>query len=58
MNERWEYRVTHLGVDETEIENELDKCGAKGWELVSTEIIIRENDYGGMILFFKRRLDS
>lgn len=68
MEERWEYKIVHISADRwtgtglpADINEEFDKFGADGWELVGTEGIIRPVWFRsamttGIVGFFKRRM--
>lgn len=68
-SEKWEYQIVAVNAQRWtgtglpgEINQKFDEYGAKGWELVSTESIIRPAWlFGGsktveVIAYFKRRL--
>jgi hypothetical protein len=69
MRDRWEYKIVHVVADRwtgtglpSDLNQEFDKLGADGWELVATDAIIRPNWFGfagttvGLVGFFKRPL--
>ena len=70
MDERWEYKIVHVTADRwtgtglpSEINEEFDKFGAEGWELVGTEGIVRPAWFYAaktvaIVGFFKRPLRS
>lgn len=67
MMERWEYKIIHVVADKwnrtglpPDVNEQFDRYGAEGWELVSTEGIVRRGWYWGsntvaIIAVFKRR---
>ena len=64
MGERWEYKIVHVDANRwtstglpADINEEFDRIGADGWELVGTEAITRgSGNTVGLVGFFKRRL--
>jgi hypothetical protein len=50
--QRWEYKVEYHG---TISEKKLNELGAEGWELVSTEISIKNGDSNVTSFYFKRQ---
>lgn len=49
--QKWEYKVEYHG---TISERKLNELGAEGWELVSTEISIKNGDSNVTSFYFKR----
>lgn len=49
--QKWEYKVEYHG---TISEKKLNELGAEGWELVSTEISIKNGDSNVTSFYFKR----
>jgi hypothetical protein len=71
MDECWEYKIVHVSADRwtrtglpADVNEQFDKFGAEGWELVGTEGIIRPSRFWpggktvGIVGFFKRRRRS
>ena len=71
MSERWEYKIVHFSAEQwtstglpTDLNEEFDRFGADGWELVGTEAIIRPSWFWsaaktvGVVGFFKRPLSG
>jgi hypothetical protein len=71
MCERWEYKIVHIVAERwtgtglpSDLNEQFDKYGADGWELVGTESIIRPSLFRsagttvGIVGFFKRRLSG
>jgi Domain of unknown function (DUF4177) len=69
MDERWEYKIIAVSADQgtstglpSNVNEECDKLGADGWELVATAAIIRPGWLPSaaktvrIVCFFKRRL--
>jgi hypothetical protein len=70
MNERWEYKIVHVGAERwtatglpADLNQKFDEYGADGWELVGTDTIERSTliPWGGsktvaLVGYFKRRL--
>jgi hypothetical protein len=68
MGERWEYKIIHVSAERWtstglpgDLNDQFDRFGADGWELVATEAITRPSWFGqagttaGIVGFFKRR---
>jgi hypothetical protein len=68
MSERWEYKIvyvdalrwTNTGLP-SELNEDFDRLGAEGWELVSIESITRRTLFGGnqtagLVAIFKKSL--
>lgn len=71
MDERWEYKIVHFVADQwtgtglpNDLNEQFDKYGAEGWELVSTEGLVRSGWFvrttatAAIVAFFKRRLSA
>jgi hypothetical protein len=71
MSERWEYKIVHVSAKRwtstglpADLNEQFDKFGADGWELVGTDAIIRPSWFWstgttvGILAFFKRRLQG
>jgi hypothetical protein len=71
MGDRWEYKIVYVPAEAwtgtglpTNMNQEFDRLGTEGWELVSTEALNRVKWFifgsttVGMLGFFKRRLRS
>ena len=69
MAERWEYKIVHISAERwtgtglpPDLNEQFDKFGSEGWELVGTEAIIRPSWFWsaghtvGIVGFFKRPL--
>ncbi len=69
MSERWEYKIVYFSAERwtrtglpADMNEQFDKFGAEGWELVGTEAIIRPSWFWsagktvGVVGYFKRRL--
>ncbi len=55
-NDRWTYKVVKvkpafLGIDPADLQSELDKLGAQGWELVNA---VQAHPMHAVLLFMKR----
>ena len=71
MSKRWEYKIVHFSAEQwtstglpSDLNEEFDRFGADGWELVGTEAIIRPSWFVsagktvGVVGFFKRPLSG
>jgi hypothetical protein len=68
MDERWEYKILYVSAVRwtgtglpTDFNEEFDRLGSDGWELVGTQGIIRPTLFRsaqtvGLVAFFKRRV--
>jgi Domain of unknown function (DUF4177) len=61
--EQWEYKIVYVNVRgrtatglPPELNEDFDRWGAEGWELVATEYLTRWVAPDGLIAFFKRRV--
>ena len=71
MIEKWEYKIVYFSAERwtttglpSDFNEQFDKFGSEGWELVGTEAITRPSwlfsaaNTVGVVGFFKRRLSS
>jgi hypothetical protein len=71
MGERWEYKIVYVSAEQwtstglpDDTNEQFDKFGAEGWELVATEAITRPGWFWSTVItvaiigFFKRRLQG
>jgi hypothetical protein len=71
MGERWEYKIVHVSAQRwtstglpADLNDQFDKFGADGWELVATDAITRPvwfwwgDTTVGILAIFKRRLEA
>lgn len=71
MLEQWEYKVIYINAQgwtssglPADLNEQIDKLGAEGWELVSTQAIVQPSWFwsagktAGLVGFFKRRLSA
>jgi hypothetical protein len=69
--EKWEYKVvpimTHIRLESVsgvstavidDVQNELDKLGKEGWELVSVQDTSTQDGRGFTVAYFKRQKQS
>ena len=71
MASKWEYKIVYVDAFRwtqtglpANINKDFDEWGARGWELVATESVIRKGlffwgaDTVAIIAFFKRRVET
>jgi len=68
MVDRWEYKIVYVDAQRwtgtglpSDLNEDFDRWGAEGWELMATESMIRRvffrgSETTGLVAFFKRRV--